>query len=384
MVRYRTLDSARGIAAFVVLLHHCFMSLAGGGEDRAAILREGIYAPLGWLYATPLRLAVSGPAAVLLFFVLSGFVLTLSVRSSPRPTPVAFAISRFARIWLPFAFVILCSAALSLLLAGRAVAGASPWFHAQWGQGATPGNLVRHLLMTGTGIDLDSPMWSLIHELRISLLFPLLVFITLRLGYRALVLSVFASLICTYLAGNLAMRGGMASLVSTGIYVYFFVIGILIAVHRDRLQQMLIRAPKFGVPLLWILALAGLGIAPGDTSHIVAFNSELLLLLNGLAAALVILLCTIDGWAAKLLLLRIPLFLGRISYSLYLTHVVVISSLVHALGTQVPLATSILVSIPISLAVADICQRFVERPSQSFGKQMAAAIAATRKATVAA
>ena len=89
------------------------MTFPGGGEDRQGLLENGFRAHDAWLYATPLRLLVSGPAAVLLFFVLSGFVLTLSLKSEKRPNYPAFAVSRFARIWLPFAVAILASAAVS-------------------------------------------------------------------------------------------------------------------------------------------------------------------------------------------------------------------------------------------------------------------------------
>jgi peptidoglycan/LPS O-acetylase OafA/YrhL len=314
----------------------------------------------------------------LLFFVLSGFVLTLSVRSSAEPTPAQFGIARFARIWLPFAVVIVGSAALTLLVAGAPVVGTSHWFNAQWAQGATAPNLARHLLMTGTAIDLDSPMWSLIHELRISLLFPLLVFTTVRHRDLTLLLSVILSVSCVYVLGHVPLAGTVSSLTSTGTYVYFFVIGIILATHTEKLQQLLCCMSKSVIGFLWILALAGLAIAPGDTSHVAALDSELLLLLNGLAAGLLILLSIVQGTAAKILLHRIPLFLGRISYSLYLTHVVVITSVVHALGSHVPVALAVVASIPISLVVSDICQRLIEAPSQQLGKQVAGAMGANK------
>jgi len=60
MKRIVALDSIRGIAAFAVVLHHCSLALPE--------LREKIEATY------VLRPLVAGPAAVYVFFVLSGFV----------------------------------------------------------------------------------------------------------------------------------------------------------------------------------------------------------------------------------------------------------------------------------------------------------------------
>ena len=62
-----TLDAIAGLAALAVVLHHCLLTLPASAYGRGG---------LAWLFsATPMRLLVDGPGAVLLFFVLSGFVL---------------------------------------------------------------------------------------------------------------------------------------------------------------------------------------------------------------------------------------------------------------------------------------------------------------------
>jgi peptidoglycan/LPS O-acetylase OafA/YrhL len=364
-LRYRTLDSVRGIAALTVVFHHALLSCAGGGENPTEVLRHGIHAPMGWLYATPLRLAVSGPAAVLLFFVLSGFVLTVSL--SARPRYFGYAISRVARIWLPFAVAILASSALYLLLAGTAVPGSSLWFQAQWGQPLTAGDVMRHLAMVGTSIYLDSPMWSLVHELRISLLLPLLILLWGRFGRGALVGSAALLLACVFGLGHFDVAGRYATVISTGTYIYFFMVGIALATERARIEEQLKRVPRPALAALWALALAGLAIAPGDTSHVTTLPNGLLLLVNGIAAALLLALCT----GSSFLLARVPLFLGRISYSLYLTHVIVILAITHALAGMLPIQVSVAIAVPLSILVADLSQRYIEAPSQRLGKVLA-------------
>lgn len=374
-MRYRTLDSVRGVAAFAVLLHHAVMTFPGGGEDRQGLLENGFRAHDAWLYATPLRLLVSGPAAVLLFFVLSGFVLTLSLKSEKRPNYPAFAVSRFARIWLPFAVAILASAALSSFLAARPVPSTSTWFRlGTWHEPLTIGNIIRHLAMTGTATDLDNPMWSLIHELRISFIFPALVLLTVRCRAWALISSALLTIACILVVGNVSLPTLLVSWVQTGTYIYFFVIGILIAAHADRARARLESLPRVAIAVLWLLALVGLTIAPADTSRVSTLTNGMLLLVSGLAAGLIIALSIIGGRAERLLSARAPRALGRISYSLYLTHIIVIASVVHAFAGRWPLPLAVGVALPLAIIIADLCQRYIEAPSQRIGKLVASYI----------
>ncbi|ALE82194.1 acyltransferase family protein [Pseudonocardia sp. HH130629-09] len=74
--RVPALDGPRGVASLVVVVNHCLMTdptlaAVAAGTGRAA---PGTLA--WWLAYTPLHLVWAGTEAVLLFFVLSGFVLT--------------------------------------------------------------------------------------------------------------------------------------------------------------------------------------------------------------------------------------------------------------------------------------------------------------------
>jgi peptidoglycan/LPS O-acetylase OafA/YrhL len=374
-MRYRSLDAVRGIAALTVLLHHAAMTFPGGGEDRQQLLQHGFAAPSAWLYATPLRLAVNGPAAVLLFFVLSGFVLTLAFASDRRPSYFGFAVSRFCRIWLPFAVAIFASAALAGLFAARAAPGTSDWFHfGTWNNPVSAGNLARHLAMTGTATDLDNPMWSLVHELRISLVFPAIVFLTLRWPWSTLLGSVLLGFGCILVVGEGALPTHVISWFQTGTYVYFFVIGILLATNADQVVAALRSLSRRITALLWVLALGGLTIAPPDTSHVGTSANGALLLVSGVAAGLIITLSISGGMAERVLTSPIPRYLGRISYSLYLTHIIVLASIVHALDAAWSLPAAVALALPVAIVTADFCQRYVEGPSQRLGKILAALI----------
>jgi peptidoglycan/LPS O-acetylase OafA/YrhL len=104
---------------------------------------------------------------------------------------------------VPFAVAIFASVLLSRLLAAWPAPGASDWFRfGTWHNPGSFGNVVRHLAMTGTETDLDNPMWSLIHELRISFIFPVLVFVVMRRPVGALLGSVILCFACILVVGG--------------------------------------------------------------------------------------------------------------------------------------------------------------------------------------
>src|ERR1700704_3301212 len=96
--RFYELDSLRGVAALTVVFHHF---------SRICSPRV-IY----FLDRTPFRLLVAGHQAVILFFLLSGFVLTLPYKKNDRLNYGPFLVKRVCRIYLPYlgalALAILC------------------------------------------------------------------------------------------------------------------------------------------------------------------------------------------------------------------------------------------------------------------------------------
>ena len=107
--RLAALDGLRGIAAVIVFLHHALMvfyPLLMGNNHREA--QHGHRALLAWFQHLPLGWIFNGPFAVSFFFVLSGFVLTLQVSQSA--TDVNFPrllVRRFLRLF-PLVFLASC------------------------------------------------------------------------------------------------------------------------------------------------------------------------------------------------------------------------------------------------------------------------------------
>src|SRR5690606_7470689 len=91
--RLGALDGLRGWAAVTVFLSHCACTLSG--------------AAYAWAVHSPLRLFLDGQAAVDLFFVLSGFVLTLPFLRGENGGWGSFVLRRGFRLypthWVAFA-----------------------------------------------------------------------------------------------------------------------------------------------------------------------------------------------------------------------------------------------------------------------------------------
>ncbi|OJV41506.1 MAG: hypothetical protein BGO25_17600 [Acidobacteriales bacterium 59-55] len=152
----------RGIAALVVLFHHYthmfYPSLLTGTGVAAVILSPFI----------------SGHESVIYFFLLSGFVLSLPfLRGKNRPYPI-FVRRRVLRIYGPYL------AALALALAGCSLwhsqLGVSGWRAGTWSAPVDLHSVIQHLLFIGdyNYNRYNTAFWSLVYEMRISLIFPLL------------------------------------------------------------------------------------------------------------------------------------------------------------------------------------------------------------------
>jgi peptidoglycan/LPS O-acetylase OafA/YrhL len=63
-------------------------------------------------------------------------------------------------------------------------------------------------------------------------------------------------------------------------------------------------------------------------------------------------------------------FLGRISYSLYLVHGVVLLALVHVLYGEIPLVALLVAVWAVSVGLATLGEIYVERPSIALGRRL--------------
>jgi peptidoglycan/LPS O-acetylase OafA/YrhL len=329
--RIASLDAVRGVAALSVVVGHGFVVLGHYGLNPAS---EALYVLLGRLPVT-------------IFFALSGFVLALPFFDERRapPSTLGFIVKRILRIYVPYLFV---------MLVAIAVFG-----------GASRGAVNGMLLMTGTpiGVSIDPPSWSLVVEMRYSLLFPLLVLAVARAPWLTSSLAVaiaVAAASTMHWASPEPLRPTdgytfLSSFVVTAYYAPLFCGGILLARYRRNVVPYVRRHAN----LLWTLA-AALTVA--------GYWYDLIM---DAVPLLVVALVPETGVTVRILSLRFCVWLGRISYSLYLLHGVVLLAIWHFTGNGL---VAVALFIPISLVAAALSYRIAEVPSIQVGWKIARAL----------
>ncbi len=378
------MDSIRGLAAFIVVIHHCFISrpvysnfFFSHWKTHATGVISAIF-----LY-TPARIVWAGYQAVTLFYVLSGLVLALPWVEGRPPAYNQFALKRLCRLYIPYGVIIVAAGALNIALVHQAyVNGASNWVNQMtWTNPVTLKVIIDHFALIGHHATIDGATHTLIWEIRVSLLFPFLIWPIYRWGMRG-ALPVFACLLAVVvgmqlLFGNISAIGNLLEgfrhqgipralgieLQWTAYHACTFVFGILLATRIRDIRRLFARfGPSLSIPIF----ILGLLIFQGRWSqwHVVqefmVTVGSILILGSSLA----------PGGIETMLLKPIPRYLGKISFSLYLVHVPVVLALTILTHGKLPLPLLIVLVVPISLLLAVVFDRLVTVPSATLGHRL--------------
>jgi peptidoglycan/LPS O-acetylase OafA/YrhL len=374
--RLHSLDGLRGIAALVVVTGHVLLFVPA---VHTVLYKPGaaVHNPAVWLLAyTPLRTFWDGAQAVLLFFVLSGFVLALPFLHRSvglREFWIRRALRIYPLYWLA-SVVALALLVVTFRIAPRG-AGAAPWL-GSWNAPVTPGLILNQLVLVGGNLTsvLDSAVWSLVHEMRISLIFPFLV-VPFALWRPRQAAAAFVALVAVcYLTNHeLARSQATDNYGSTFLYIPLFAAGALLARYRHDIAR---RASALAGRRQAVLAGAGVvliawpGLAASSALLHRTWTQEAAVTAG---IALVIAVALADG-PVRGFLESAPLqFLGRASYGVYLLHSPVIETL-SRLFPQAPFWVNGLVGVAIVLPVAALLYRVFEQPFIRLGHRLAAGL----------
>ncbi|NIF32124.1 acyltransferase [Enterobacter sp. Cy-643] len=352
-----TIQMLRGIAALIVVMFHIRGTL------------NGVYAQsnLGDL------LFLSGPAGVDLFFVISGFIICLSSKKNEENKVGKFAIRRLFRVY-PLFFVSLIAYQLfvfpefhidafvrSAFLLPRDYSGSAPYF----------------------GYNLLFPAWTLLFEVTFYALFT----VALAASHKHRVKICSAIIISIYLYSTILQTGGIN------------LSGIIPVTQTDR-SVMTVIGYTLGSPmmLLFVCGMWIYSIYDAIRNSNIAINKNLCLYVFFVCSSLYTVLFLsgyksgigLSGygfWAIILItgclayeltsptINKTLLFLGEISYSLYLTHVIAIgifdnNSSVLTIYPESLGVPRFLLLLSVSIAFAIPVYYFVEKPSIAIGKKI--------------
>jgi len=377
----KSLTSLRGLAALsVVFLHiistYSFFSWIESLPSGAIISFALTRTPLGVIFA--------GESAVILFFVLSGLVLAIPFVDGRPPSISSFFIRRACRIYVPYVAASVFALAVRALVVPHTVPGTTDWFRTFWSEAISASMVIGHLVMTGFSQHINNinPVtWSLVHELRISIIFP---FLIAALGLtRSTVSRVSAALVfsaaCmvgiyhirdTEAVSSFAHNVGL-SLLQTGQFLWLFVVGIELARHRMRLRRLAGRLAPSMICAMFIISLSLYCVEKELTYP--AFRA-ISVFLVGLGSTGIITLALISPALERILAVRPAVFLGEVSFSLYLIHPIILLGMVIGLdGLVRPWIIAALVPL-VSVAVAWAARRYIELPSIHAGRKLAGAL----------
>lgn len=355
--RLRSLDGVRGVASVVVVLYHVSL--------LARPFATGRISGPAWDIATetPLKLLFAGTEAVQVFFVLSGLVVALPLLRGGTGWPGFFA-ARFVRLYLPVWGALLFASALILLIPrDPSSVSSGEWIANANATSVDPLHLLTEATLTPASYDLVNTLWSLRWELIFTLLLPVGVVLAVVLRKWAVPLAA---------ASSVVMVLGRVAGLDAAVYLPAFFIGTLIAVRLDDLRAWADARPRRlqWAALTTISAL--LLVASWISRPIVVSSSTLgqaLWGLSGIGAAGLIIAAIGSPLARRLLEVPPVLWLGRVSFSLYLVHAPILATLAFAFGDDHWWLVGI-VGIPLSLLVAAGFFLVVEQPSHGLARRV--------------
>lgn len=349
--RLASLDGLRGVAAVVVLVHHATASIPQLGN-----VYFGEIAPQGltWLVNSPLHLVWAGTEAVLVFFILSGVVLTLPSLRRGYDWWSYFP-SRLLRLYMPVIASVALAVLIVLLVPRTGVAGRGEWMESH---SMSPS--LRQLFLDVTLLKpgwLNGPLWSLRWEVIFSILLPVYLLVAARLRKRS-VLIISASVLISW-AGTVLESSALT-------YLPIFFLGCALAPHlRDDSRKW---NPRIWP---WAFGAALIGITLPWTLRPILASSDKLVYPVVLVSAMIIVVASVR-WAPvrRGLESRAIQYLGTMSFSLYLVHDPIIVAVATTFPGNAPWLAAC-VSLLLSLGTAAVFHKLVEAPSHTQAKRLA-------------
>ena len=365
--RIEIFDGMRGLASVIVMIFHMAVWTVYGYSAN----EYKIFANNFWRVATqtPLKMIWGGNEAVLVFYIIGGFVLARPYLSGRKLDFKPFIIKRWIRLMLPYVLVIAMTSILIALFGAwkHDTIDLSGSFNVKWKRVPNAGEILLYILGYDYNLNiLSGAFWSMVQEWRLSFILPF-VAIALHRNRTGKVLGYYAILqVGIDALTNWGMRSDTVwlahlseSLNRTNYYAIFFVMGAVLAKHLPAIRAFVREHRRFRIlsawsipfmiPSQWILSALGL-----------SFRVRNALLLTGLGIILFLVLCLESPRLTAFFKSKPLLLLGKMSFSLYLTHTTSIILFVTFWGQVIPPETALLFSPLFALPVAYLWQQHVE------------------------
>lgn len=347
--RLHYLDSLRGLAAFSVLLYHFF----GWKWDKTIYFKASAF-------------IFNGSDAVSFFFVLSGFVLSYGFFKSDSDIELkSFFIKRIFRLYPAYIVTIL----LNYLYWNRHGLNfdlIKDMFYINGQQ------LWQELILLRGNHKFYIPGWTLEAEMALSLLIPIFV-IAARNNIKYILYLIPIAL---FIGGSISM------------FVFHFLLGTLLAFYYPAIINYDFKKHKLYANRWFLFVLVFCLYSIRHIDKVFPFSPSLINLLKflsidffhitGIASFFIILYSINNKGVQKFLTFRPFLFLGEISYSLYLMHWLVIVYIMehwdmlssYFSNSNIAFIALLVLAITVTLLLSTLMYYLVEKPFIMIGKKL--------------
>lgn len=367
MRRIEELDSLRGIAALSVLTHHFllifpFIEQDTYGKDLGLI---------NIFKYTPLHILFGGHEAVLFFFGLSGFVLSLPYLSNNQTGYPIYLLKRITRIYIPYIIVVIVALFAREIYQAGVMVGFSNWFNGIQSLQVTGDLIKSHLLLVGYyRAAIDPVTWTLVHEMRISIIFPLIMFFVMRYNWKIVTAAgLVLSTVGLVLNSLMHIKYNTSYFLSLN-YILLFMVGALIAKNRQQIKEWYVSLTNTRKALLLCIGIVACTYSwlfkNIKLIHILMTNEWAICL----GVAIFMIFALFSSHASKFLLIKPIKFVGKISFSLFLCHAIVLFAMVNLLNGLLPIWIILVLAFAASIAVASIAYYVIEKPVGNLSKMI--------------
>lgn len=375
--RFDELEGLRGFAAIMVVVYHFLQAFyllmvngpASGGVQHMRFEDD--------LYGTPFLMPFSGTLMVAIFFVLSGFVLSIGFFQSKKTSVVRkLAAKRYLRLMIPALAATLVAFALSSLIffkQGVFDINGSPWIDRRWGDDLSLLGAIKSGMFGIFVID-DSKynvvLWTMMYEFAGSFIvfgFLLLFGKTNNrwLAYLFLIIATANTWYLPFILGVMLADGYASGLIKPGSY-----------------------SKRLIVPLVVLAVFLGGFPLGGTQGTMYAAISPELLNINWVKFYLTIAATLIVGlvvfWRPLSELFKKPIIsgVGKYTFALYLTHLPILLTVTMALflllngpvGLSYNLSAigAFALTIPVFVEAAVLFEKYVDAPAVRLSSNVAA------------
>ncbi|MCJ1959667.1 acyltransferase family protein [Novosphingobium mangrovi (ex Hu et al. 2023)] len=296
---------------------------------------------------------------VVLFFIISGFLIgKLYLEKDFTFSSVwTYAVGRFARVYPLFALVVISVGLLNYLEPSADIFALSA------------DQIVPHLLLAGAG----HTIWTISSEFQFYAFFVLIWYAYAKARLPAMTILVPLLIAAIGVALWLGTSAGRINLFG---YLPIFVLGLITARVTDNPPEVLKRWASAALVIAGLCYAVAFFAVPFiyDPRWIYVDPISILICATILGACIMAGDCLIN----RVLSTRVLVWLGEISFSIYLLHRVAQWLTEHTLGNTLSDRYTTPIMIALTIGMAEVTNRFVEKPARAFlvgvGRKIQAAI----------